>query len=106
MHHKRLVPSLHSRRERIWSVEEPLCLLCLHAGLAHSTGGGRAVRDPQPTKHRDDGGGGREVEGEEDQADDQRQTTGGEKSVEKKEVKIDDKVSKDRNTFLGVKVAS
>lgn len=59
-------------------MEEPLCLLCIHAGLAHSTGGGRAVRDPQPTKHGADGGGGRAEEGEEDQADDQRQSAGGE----------------------------
>lgn len=76
VHQKRLVPSLHSRRERIWSVEEPLCLLRLHARLAHSPGGGREVWDPKPTDHRDDGGGGREEEGEEDQADDQRQNTG------------------------------
>lgn len=78
LHQERLVPSLRARRERIRSVEEPLCLLRLHAGLAHSAGGGRAVRDPQPAKHGGDGGGGREEEGAEDQADDQRQTTGGE----------------------------
>lgn len=59
-------------------MEEPLRLLCLHTGLAHSPGGGRAVRDPQPAEHWDDGGGGREEEGEEDQADDQRETPGGE----------------------------
>lgn len=46
LHHKRLVPSLHSSRERIWSVEEPLRLLRLHPRLAHSTGGSRAVWDP------------------------------------------------------------
>lgn len=72
VHHKRLVPPLRSRRERIWSVEEPLCLLRLHAGLANPPGGGRAVRDPQPAKHRDDGGRRREGEGKDDQADDQR----------------------------------
>lgn len=83
VHQKRLVPSLHSSRKRVWSVEEPLRLLYLHPGLAHSPGGGRAVWDPQPTKHRGCRGGGREEEGEEDQADDQRQTSGGEEWVEK-----------------------
>lgn len=86
LHLKRLVPSIHSSRERVRSVEEPLCLLCLHAGLAHPQGGRRAVRDPQSTKHRDDRrgwGGGGEEEGEEDTTDDQRQTKKGEGWVKK-----------------------
>ncbi|KAG7234568.1 hypothetical protein INR49_004470 [Caranx melampygus] len=35
MHPKRLVPSLHPWRERVWSVEEPLRVLCVHTGLAY-----------------------------------------------------------------------
>lgn len=34
VHPERLVPSLHSRTQRVRSLEEPLHRLCLHAGLA------------------------------------------------------------------------
>lgn len=59
-------------------MEEPLCLLRLHTGFTYSPGGDGAVRDPQPANQWDDRRGGREREREEDPADDQRETSGGE----------------------------
>lgn len=73
-----LVPPLHTHREGVWSLEEPLCFLPGQPGLADATGGCLHLWHPQPGQRRASGGGGGEEEREEDQADDQGETAGGE----------------------------
>lgn len=77
VHPERLVPPLQSRSQRVRSLEEPLHLLCLHAGLAYSAQGSRPLLLTEPGQQRSGGGG--EEYGEEAETDDQRDHPGGEK---------------------------
>lgn len=80
---KRLVPPLHACRKRVWSLEEPLHLLRVHPGPAHLTGNAGNPEHPHSAKRQRDRGRRGSEEGEEDQAANQTQNSGGEKWVNK-----------------------